>query len=128
MITTISSYRRIPQRCCQKSSPRCTPGVPSTRAPSGPAPSIADSTARFIRQVIDATSVTRIGIAGGDTSSAAALGLGLWGLAYDRTLEPGVTLCRSRSDTPRLDGLELMLKGGQMGTPDLFQLLLRGGY
>jgi uncharacterized protein YgbK (DUF1537 family) len=99
-----------------------------TRAPSGPAPSIADSTARFIRQVIDATSVTRIGIAGGDTSSAAALGLGLWGLAYDRTLEPGVTLCRSRSDTPRLDGLELMLKGGQMGTPDLFQLLLRGGY
>ncbi len=97
-----------------------------TRAPGGPAPSIADATARFIRAVIEATAVTRIGIAGGDTSSAAALGLGLWGLAYDRTLEPGVTLCRTRSDTPRLDGLELMLKGGQMGTPSLFQLLLRG--
>jgi uncharacterized protein YgbK (DUF1537 family) len=97
-----------------------------TGAPGERAPSIAAATARFIRRVIAATDVTRIGIAGGDTSSAAALGLGLWGLAYDRSLEPGVTLCRTRSDTPRLDGLELMLKGGQMGSPDLFQRLLLG--
>jgi uncharacterized protein YgbK (DUF1537 family) len=97
-----------------------------TSEPSGTAPSITHATAGFIRQVIDATTVTRIGIAGGDTSSLAALNLGLWGLAYDRTLEPGVTLCRTRSDIPRLDGLELMLKGGQMGSPNLFQRLLQG--
>ena len=93
---------------------------------AGGAGSVAKATARFIRQVVDATAVTRIGIAGGDTSSEAALGLGIWGLAYDRTLEPGVTLCRTRSDSPRLDGLELMLKGGQMGSPGLFQRLLHG--
>ena len=93
---------------------------------AGGSGSVAKATARFIRQVVNATDVTRIGIAGGDTSSEAALGLGIWGLAYDRMLEPGVTLCRTRSDVARLDGLELMLKGGQMGSLGLFQRLLRG--
>jgi 3-oxoisoapionate kinase len=97
-----------------------------TGQPAGPVASVAQATGGFIRQVVDATCVRRIGIAGGDTSSEAALAMGIWGLAYDRTLEPGVTLCRTRSDTPGLDGLELMLKGGQMGSPGLFETLLHG--
>ena len=100
-------------------------GMVQTGAPDG-AGSMAEATAGFIRDVVAASGVTRIGIAGGDTSSAAALGLGIWGLEYDRTLEPGVTLCRTRSQVQRLDGLELMLKGGQMGSAGLFQRLLTG--
>jgi uncharacterized protein YgbK (DUF1537 family) len=65
-------------------------------------------------------------VAGGDTSSHAVRALDAWGLSYIGSLAPGVALCRLHSDRPGLDGMELMLKGGQMGGDDLFQLLLSG--
>jgi uncharacterized protein YgbK (DUF1537 family) len=68
----------------------------------------------------------RVGVAGGDTSSLALRALGAWALGWAGTLAPGVALTRLHADDPALDGLELMLKGGQMGPPDLFQRLLRG--
>ena len=68
----------------------------------------------------------RLGIAGGDTSSLATQALGLWGLAFHSTLAPGVTLSVARSDDARIDGLELMLKGGQMGDAQLFDRLVTG--
>jgi uncharacterized protein YgbK (DUF1537 family) len=69
----------------------------------------------------------RIGIAGGDTSSHALRSLGLNALGYLGELAPGVVMCRARAGDPALDGLELMLKGGQVGGDDLFERLLRGG-
>jgi uncharacterized protein YgbK (DUF1537 family) len=39
-------------------------------------------------------------------------------------LAPGVTVSRTHADDPAVDGLELMLKGGQMGGEDLFERLL----
>jgi hypothetical protein len=33
---------------------------------------------------------------------------------------------RARSRAAHLDGVEFMLKGGQMGPPDLFERMLRG--
>ena len=68
----------------------------------------------------------RLGIAGGDTSSLATQALGLWGLAFHSTLAPGVTMSVARSDDARIDGLELMLKGGQMGDAQLFDRLVTG--
>ncbi|TDS85120.1 four-carbon acid sugar kinase family protein [Comamonas sp. JUb58] len=68
----------------------------------------------------------RLGIAGGDTSSLATQALGLWGLAFHSTLAPGVTMSVARSDDVRIDGLELMLKGGQMGDAQLFDRLVTG--
>lgn len=68
----------------------------------------------------------RLGIAGGDTSSLATQALRLWGLAFHSTLAPGVTLSVARSDDARIDGLELMLKGGQMGDVQLFDRLVKG--
>ena len=67
-----------------------------------------------------------IGIAGGDTSSQATLALGLWGLAFHSVLAPGVTVSVARSDDPLIDGVELMLKGGQMGGDRLFDDLATG--
>ncbi|MFT3956543.1 MAG: four-carbon acid sugar kinase family protein [Piscinibacter sp.] len=73
-----------------------------------------------------APALRRVGIAGGDTSSLALRRLGPWALSAAGRLGSGVTLVRAHADTPRHDGLELMLKGGQMGPPDLFDRLLAG--
>ena len=70
--------------------------------------------------------VKRLGIAGGDTSSHAVLALGAWGLSYLQPICPGVALCRLHSDAPHLDGMEVALKGGQMGPPEYFELLRNG--
>ncbi len=56
----------------------------------------------------------------------ATLALGLWGLAFRSVLAPGVTVSVARSDDPVIDGVELMLKGGQMGGDRLFDDLAAG--
>ena len=71
--------------------------------------------AGVVRRMAETTPLRRIGIAGGDTSSHVAQALGLWGLSYRTTIEAGVTLSRAHSEDAALEGLELMLKGGQMG-------------
>jgi uncharacterized protein YgbK (DUF1537 family) len=90
------------------------------------AAAVARGSAAAVGRILRAVPLRRVGIAGGDTASHTALGLDIWGLAYRRTLAPGVTLCATRSDDRALDGVELMLKGGQMGPPDLFEMLLHG--
>ena len=52
--------------------------------------------------------------------------LGIWALSFAGQLSPGVSLARVHADNPRRDGLELMLKGGQMGSVDVFERLLYG--
>lgn len=91
----------------------------------------ARATARLVADIVRASAqaghrLTRIGIAGGDTSSQATLALGLWGLAFRCVLAPGVTVSVARSDDPVTDGIELMLKGGQMGGDGLFDALAAG--
>ncbi|CAO3453501.1 four-carbon acid sugar kinase family protein [Azospirillum largimobile] len=85
---------------------------------------VAAATAAFVAAVLRAVPLRRVGIAGGDTSSLAVRALGCWGLSYRCTLVPGVTVSRTHADDPAADGLELMLKGGQMGGDDLFERLL----
>ena len=99
---------------------------PGEKANAADAPRVAAATAAFIAAVMRAVPVKRLGIAGGDTSSHAVKALGLWGLSYRTTLGPGVAICVGHSDDPRLDGIELMLKGGQMGPDNLFDALLAG--
>lgn len=90
------------------------------------ASSVADATASFIAAVVRAVPLRRIGILGGDTSSKAVAALGCWGLSYVTTLSPGVTVSRSHSAAAAADGLELMLKGGQMGSEDVLERLVSG--
>ncbi|MFV0284661.1 MAG: four-carbon acid sugar kinase family protein [Castellaniella sp.] len=70
--------------------------------------------------------VRRLGVAGGDSSSLAMQALDAWGLSYLRRIAPGVALCRLHSDAASLDGMEVMLKGGQMGPVDLFERFVHG--
>jgi uncharacterized protein YgbK (DUF1537 family) len=88
---------------------------------------LAQACGDLVLRVVQATKLRRIGIAGGDTSSYALKALDIWGLSYRGALAPGVALCRAHASDPRLDGIEIMLKGGQMGPPDIFERLLRGG-
>ncbi|MEO6018118.1 MAG: four-carbon acid sugar kinase family protein [Polaromonas sp.] len=80
----------------------------------------------LLANVLQRHPLRRLGIAGGDTSSHAVQALDAWGLSYLAQLAPGVALCRLHSDEPGLDGLEIMLKGGQMGGENLFEELLSG--
>ncbi len=87
---------------------------------------LAQASGNFLRRLLPLTTVRRIGVAGGDTSSHALKALDIWGLSYLGKLSPGVALCRAYADGAREDGIELMLKGGQMGGEDLFDRLAKG--
>lgn len=79
-----------------------------------------------LREVVGSAGLTRAAIAGGDTSSAAAGAFGLWAVTAEAALAPGVPLLRGHGDGPG-DGIEIALKGGQMGPPDFFRRLRAGG-
>jgi uncharacterized protein YgbK (DUF1537 family) len=87
---------------------------------------LAQASGIFLQRLLPMTSVRRIGVAGGDTSSHALKALDIWGLSYLGKLSSGVALCRAHADGAREDGIELMLKGGQMGGEDLFDRLANG--
>ena len=63
----------------------------------------------------------RVVISGGDTSGHALTAVGVQALSAVAPIAPGAPLCRSHmpTNTP-LNGLELALKGGQMGRPTFF--------
>ncbi|WP_034294459.1 four-carbon acid sugar kinase family protein [Herbaspirillum sp. RV1423] len=87
---------------------------------------LAQASGDFLHRLLPLTTVRRIGVAGGDTSSHALKALDIWGLSYLGKLSPGVALCRAHADGARENGIELMLKGGQMGGEDLFDRLVNG--
>ncbi|MEA3085196.1 MAG: 3-oxoisoapionate kinase [Paraburkholderia sp.] len=89
-------------------------------------PQLAHTCASLLREVLGKVRLQRIGIAGGDTSSFAIRALDAWGLSYFAPLSAGVTVCRLHADSSELDGMEIMLKGGQMGDANLFEELLNG--
>jgi uncharacterized protein YgbK (DUF1537 family) len=80
----------------------------------------------MLRQIIIESGVRRVVLAGGDTSSHAVSQLGLYALTWSASTQPGAPLCRAHSDSPQLDGLELVLKGGQVGTEDFFEQVREG--
>ncbi len=84
----------------------------------------AKATARLLAALLERQPLRRVGVAGGDTSSHAVKELGAWGLSYRTAIAPGVTVSIVHSDNPALSGMEIMLKGGQMGPDDIFERLL----
>lgn len=94
-------------------------------APSNTA-GVAAATAALLRSIMTEADVSRLVVAGGDTSTLAIKALDIWGLSYRAPLVAGAPLCRTHSATPRLDGLDIVLKGGQMGPPDFFAIAAGG--
>ncbi|GAA2205126.1 four-carbon acid sugar kinase family protein [Nonomuraea monospora] len=64
--------------------------------------------------------VGRLVVAGGDTSGLVVTALGARALDVTATLAVGGPVCVLASDDPACDGLEVALKGGQVGGEDFF--------
>jgi uncharacterized protein YgbK (DUF1537 family) len=73
----------------------------------------------LLRELVRTSGVRRVLIAGGDTATHSVKQLGFDALTFAAPLVPGVPLCRA-SAASQFDGLELALKGGQMGPEDFF--------
>jgi uncharacterized protein YgbK (DUF1537 family) len=82
---------------------------------------------QILRSVIAGAGLTRAVISGGDTSGRAAAQLGIDALTAIGPLDPGSPLCRTHGEEGPVDGLEIALKGGQVGRPDFFQAVKQGG-
>lgn len=79
---------------------------------------LAAAMGRLLRQVILRSGVRRVVIAGGDTSSHAVRELGISALTFAAPLTRGAPLCRAHGWS---GDLELVLKGGQMGSDEFFE-------
>jgi 3-oxoisoapionate kinase len=88
---------------------------------------IGNGLGRLLDTTLRESRVTRAAIAGGDTSGHASLALGIFALTALAPLAPGSPLCRAHSEDPGHEGLEITLKGGQVGAPDFFNAVKRGG-
>ena len=80
----------------------------------------------ILRAIVTGTDIRRVAIAGGDTSGHALAGLGIIALEAEVALTPACGINIARSDDAALDGLEVALKGGQMGPVDYFGMIERG--
>ena len=80
-----------------------------------------------LARVLKITGLKRAVISGGDTSGHAMRQLDLFALTALSPTIPGAALLQGHSETKAFDGLELALKGGQMGSPDYFGWIKRGG-
>lgn len=80
----------------------------------------------ILRTLVSTESIGRVAIAGGDTSGHALTGLGVTALEAEIELAPACAISRAHADDRRIDGLEVALKGGQMGPVDYFGLIERG--
>ena len=79
----------------------------------------------LLRAVLNNTDIRRIVLCGGDTSSHAVQQLPIHALTWSASTSPGAPICRTHSDDLHFDGLELILKGGQVGPVDFFGTVRR---
>jgi uncharacterized protein YgbK (DUF1537 family) len=97
--------------------------------PSGTAhdQSLGVALGRLLLELVQQTGVDRVVLCGGDTASHAVQQLNLTAITFAGALAPGAPLCRAHADEGTgLDGLELVLKGGQIGPEDFFDIARRG--
>lgn len=76
----------------------------------------------LMREIVRRERLTRVVVAGGDTSSHAIRQLNIQALTTRLPLPetPGSPLCTAYSDDPAFDGLEIAFKGGQIGGDSYF--------
>lgn len=80
----------------------------------------------IVQRVLIESPVQRLLLSGGDTSSQITRVLAPEALEIEARLSPGAPLCRVISDKPYLKGLQIALKGGQMGDASYFVRALQG--
>lgn len=87
---------------------------------------IGEALGAALLSILTQSNIRRAVISGGDTSGHATQQLGIFALSALAPTIPGASLFKAHADGP-MDGLELALKGGQMGSPDYFGWIRDGG-
>ena len=84
---------------------------------------------RLQAELVRRAGLTRAVIAGGDTSSHALRQLAVYALTPRLPMAdtPGSPLSTAYSTDPAFDGMEVALKGGQVGNDDYFVRIRDGG-
>lgn len=89
---------------------------------------IGEGLGLILKSLLERTQLKRAIIAGGDSSSHALGQLDVYALQtrYPLTSTPGSPLCTATSNNPHFDGLEIAMKGGQVGSEAYFVQLRDG--
>jgi uncharacterized protein YgbK (DUF1537 family) len=95
---------------------------------SGGRQRIGEGLGAILKAVLQTAGIRRAIVAGGDSSSHALGQLDIHALTTRMPLPatPGSPLCTAASGTAAFDGLEIALKGGQIGADDYFSALRDG--
>ncbi|WP_246159926.1 four-carbon acid sugar kinase family protein [Microbacterium rhizomatis] len=88
---------------------------------------IAECAASVVSAAVRAGATGRVIVCGGDTSSRITGLLGVGSLSIAANPWANIVLLRAHAADPAIDGLELLLKGGQVGEVDLFDRILALG-
>jgi uncharacterized protein YgbK (DUF1537 family) len=81
---------------------------------------------QIVREIADRTTLKRVVIAGGDTSSYAARAMGIEAVEMIALFSPGAPLCRAYAPGSSIDRIEVNFKGGQVGKEDYFVMASTG--
>ncbi|MFK7997853.1 MAG: four-carbon acid sugar kinase family protein [Granulosicoccus sp.] len=87
---------------------------------------IGTALGKVLHEILKQSGVRRAVVSGGDTSGYVTRQLGIFALSALAPTIAGASLSRVHADG-EMDGLELALKGGQMGSPDYFGWIRDGG-
>ncbi len=82
---------------------------------------VGEALGTVFRELVARHAPRRIAIAGGDTSGQVARMLHIDALSMRAPLAPGSPLCVGHARDPKLDGIEVVLKGGQVGGRHFFE-------
>ncbi len=86
---------------------------------------VGNALGRILDRILLKTGIRRAVISGGDTSGYGMQQLNLQALIARAPTIPGAPICKAHGDSPH-DGLEIALKGGQMGSKDFFSWVRDG--
>jgi len=101
---------------------------PQLDATPGARQACGEALGRIARALIERAELRRMLLAGGDTSSHALGQLDIFALTtrYPLAATPGSPLCTAHSGAAALNGIEIAMKGGQVGGDDYFAMLRDG--
>lgn len=97
---------------------------PSTPKPDGTA--VGRQLGQLARELLAQITVARVVVAGGDTSGAIARALGITSMQMVGSFVRGAPVVRASAPGSPADGVEMIFKGGQVGSEDFFPRAFEG--
>jgi uncharacterized protein YgbK (DUF1537 family) len=94
--------------------------------PSATGRELAEAQGQILRALLERRGLRRVCAVGGDTCGHVTRQLSIFALELLMPLAAAAPLCRASAEDARFDGLEIAMKGGQIGAPDYFRAVQRG--